>query len=939
MSDPYDAIQFGQVQNVLQASQERPQLFKGISIYVNGYAPQSELRRHILEHGGDYQQHLKKSSVTHILATTLTNAKIESLRNYKVVDPSWVTDSIAAGRLLPWTHYRLGFSKGPEDQSTMEQNEPVKETEQGEKRKREEEERETVIESVSPVQINTIISQKDKNNKSLDEDHDTHPDIIKNYYKNSRLHHLSAWKEELKDKVRRWNLENAGFKGRNKKGKRPENHRVVMHIDFDAFFASVSLLDRPHLKDRPVAVAHSKGAKDDSSSEIASCNYIARQFGIHNGMMMSTAKIKCPELQSVPYEFEKYKAVSDTFYQIIFEYADEIQAVSVDEALLEVASHVTQPGTGQEMDLATQIRDKIRSKTGCNTSVGVGPNILIARLANRRAKPNGQYICGLDQIQDLLSSIEVTDLPGVGRAMKSKLYEMGVRIVKDLALVPLSNLQANFGTKIGQTLHNFSKGIDDRLLSTHPTRQSVSAEVNWGIRFENEEKAKTFIDDLAKEVSERLDSQQMKGRSITLKIMRRKLGSGAPLKYLGYGDCDTFSRSTVLPRATDDNQVIAKNAWNLYKQLNFTPSDVRGVGIQIQKLEAASVSDKTQFFGAVPLNTEPVASRSLGKTKNDENTTVYKRKMVDRDVFIQLPESTRLEISDAYKVVFMEKEGTSSAVNTPTWSENRPECIGGSSTAAMGHSETSELYVSPVPDNDILDQPSFSDLPPWSQLDPTMLLALSTEMQQQILKQYGQIHEHHDKKLKINHRDFETENKFQKESRNRTTAGGTTKNTLTQMFSRNYYEDEDAPLDMSAVNELPADIREEILENERRKKNRQKNTSRSDVKKKHTPADVETRPSFCEPKLMGLTDIRDIRVLLKTWERTPENIRLLTEFVMKLAHNKDLDKARLVVLSLDQVSNVAAQGTDPQSWRAEVEELRLALKEHVFNHYRCNLRF
>ncbi|KAI9020243.1 hypothetical protein CLU79DRAFT_224685 [Phycomyces nitens] len=796
MTDPYDAIQFGQVQKYmknkelklkeqeekigLQASQERPQLFKGISIYINGYAPQSELRRHILEHGGDYQQHLKKSAVTHILATTLTNAKIESLRNYKVVDPSWVTDSIAAKRLLPWTHYRLGISR---DQDCVD------------------------------GEMGTLEYQENNSVEDMNEKHDadSDPDIIKDYYKNSRLHHLSAWKEELKEKVRRWNLENTGSKGRNRKGKCPETHRVVMHIDFDAFFASVSLLDRPHLKDLPVAVAHSKGAKDDSSSEIASCNYIARKFGIYNGMMMSMAKTRCPELQSVPYEFEKYKAVSDTFYKIIFEFADEIQAVSVDEALLEIASHVTQPGTGQEMTLATQIRDKIRSKTGCNTSVGIGPNILLARLANRHAKPNGQFLCGPDQTQDLLSSLAVTDLPGVGRSMKKKLEGMGVRLVNELGLVPLSELQSNFGTNIGQKLYDFSKGIDNRLLSTHPSRQSVSAEVNWGIRFENEEKAKIFIDRLAKEVCNRLDSQQKKGRSITLKIMRRKAGSDAPLKYLGYGDCDTFSRSTVLPRATSDSQVIEKNVWSLYQQLNFAPADIRGVGIQIQKLESPLTSGQTRLFSVLPSKVDSVASSSLIKDMNTDTLKGFEKEkppmMVDRETFFQLPETTRLEIAEDYKVVFIDKQCTGSESIAPNLPKDQPNSIDMESTSMIKHLEISEFHVSPVMENDELDQPSFSDLPPWSQLDPKILLALSTDMQQQILKQYGQIHEHQDKKLKTHHQD-KVNHKFQKESQNRTTAGNPAKNTLTQIFSHKEFEAENESLDMSVVNELPTGTKE-----------------------------------------------------------------------------------------------------------------------------------
>lgn len=256
------------------------------------------------------------------------------------------------------------------------------------------------------------------------------------------------------------------------------NASFSRHVDFDCFFASVGLLDRPHLRDKPVAVSHGRGIKGNSSSDIASCNYIAREYGIYNGMHIGAAKQKCPELQVIPYEFEKYRAISEAFYEILFSYADVIQAVSVDEALMEVASHVTQSNAGQEDALAREIRDTIRDATGCEASIGIGQNILLARLATKKAKPCGQFNTLNCDLSAFLAEQDVRDLPGVGYAMEEKLEELGVATLEQLSHVTLGELQRRFGPKQGQTLYNFARGIDKRPLNTERPRQSVSAEVN-----------------------------------------------------------------------------------------------------------------------------------------------------------------------------------------------------------------------------------------------------------------------------------------------------------------------------------------------------------------------------------------------------------------------------------------------------------------------------
>jgi hypothetical protein len=232
------------------------------------------------------------------------------------------------------------------------------------------------------------------------------PGFIANYFASSRLHHLSTWKSDLID-----------FVGREMAQKKPSKidsvPRVIMHVDMDCFFASVAIRDRPHLKGKPVAVAHSTGGinLDYSSSEIASCNYEARARGIKNGMFIGSIKKLAPDLVIIPYEFSKYNACSKQIYRILIEKADYVQAVSCDEAYIDVSIQIRkkllnegllddeeQDLRSQQMvqrlsvQLAEEIRREILAATGCPASIGISHNLLLARLATTRAKPDGKSL-------------------------------------------------------------------------------------------------------------------------------------------------------------------------------------------------------------------------------------------------------------------------------------------------------------------------------------------------------------------------------------------------------------------------------------------------------------------------------------------------------------------------------------------------------------------
>uniref|UniRef100_A0A7N4V6P6 DNA repair protein REV1 n=2 Tax=Sarcophilus harrisii TaxID=9305 RepID=A0A7N4V6P6_SARHA len=417
----------------------------------------------------------------------------------------------------------------------------------------------------------------------------------------------------------------------------PSRHQsCIMHVDMDCFFVSVGIRNRPDLKGKPVAVTSNRGtgraplrpganpqlewqyyqnkilkgkAADrvpdvpDSSlldnqdsaqangidsvlskAEIASCSYEARQVGIKNGMFFGQAKQLCPNLQAVPYDFHAYKEVSRTMYETLASYTHNIEAVSCDEALVDITEILAETRLTPD-EFANAIRTEIKDQTKCAASVGMGSNILLARLATRKAKPDGQYHLKPEEVDDFIRGQLVTSLPGVGRTMESKLASLGIKTCGDLQYITMSKLQKEFGPKTGQMLYRFCRGLDDRPVRTEKERKSVSAEINYGIRFTQPKEAEAFLLSLAEEIQRRLEAAGMKGKRLTLKIMVRK--AGAPVetaKFGGHGICDNVARTVTLDQPTDSAKIIGKATLNMFHTMKLNISDMRGVGIQVNQL-------------------------------------------------------------------------------------------------------------------------------------------------------------------------------------------------------------------------------------------------------------------------------------------------------------------------------------------------------------------
>ncbi|MBP6078489.1 MAG: DNA polymerase IV [Xanthomonadales bacterium] len=244
--------------------------------------------------------------------------------------------------------------------------------------------------------------------------------------------------------------------------------RKILHIDMDAFYASVEQRDDPTLRGRPVVVAW-KGAR----SVVCAASYEARTFGVRSAMPALRAEALCPQAVFVPPDFARYREASRRVREIFARHTDLIEPLSLDEAYLDVSTN--KQGIASATAIARSIRADIRDDTGLTASAGVAPNKFIAKIASDWNKPDGLFVVRPEQVLDFLAPLPVGRIPGVGRVMESKLATLGIVTVADLRAAELPALEARFG-RYGRRLHELSLGIDERAVVAERPTQQISAE-------------------------------------------------------------------------------------------------------------------------------------------------------------------------------------------------------------------------------------------------------------------------------------------------------------------------------------------------------------------------------------------------------------------------------------------------------------------------------
>lgn len=339
--------------------------------------------------------------------------------------------------------------------------------------------------------------------------------------------------------------------------------RAIIHLDMDAFYASVEVLDNPALSGKPVIVGG-----DERRGVVAAASYEARKFGVHSAQPIARAKRLCPHGVFLPVRMARYKEVSERVFGIFRRFTPLVEQLSIDEVFLDVTGSVRLHGPPDT--IARKIREAVRKETGLSVSAGVAAVKFVAKIASDLRKPDGLTIVPAGAEKEFLAPLAVGKLWGVGEVTAAALAGMGVRTVGDLAGVPAETLKSRFGAH-GSHLHLLSNGIDDRPVETEEEAKSIGHEDTYPEDILDREVLKRELLSLAERVAARLRRHGVRGRTVTLKVK--------------YHDFRQVTRAATLPGATDDGGVIYRTATGLLGKTDAGKMPVRLLGISVARLE------------------------------------------------------------------------------------------------------------------------------------------------------------------------------------------------------------------------------------------------------------------------------------------------------------------------------------------------------------------
>ncbi|TXD50154.1 DNA polymerase IV [Polaribacter sp. IC073] len=286
--------------------------------------------------------------------------------------------------------------------------------------------------------------------------------------------------------------------------------KKIIHVDMDAFYASVAELDNPELRGKAIAVGG-----EGRRGVISAASYEARKFGVKSAMSGMLAKQKCPHLIFVNSDFDRYREISQKVREIFYEYTDLVEPLSLDEAYLDVTEN--KKGNPSANDIAREIRQRIFDVTGLRASAGISINKFIAKVASDINKPNGQKTVHPDEVIPFLEELPVNKFYGVGKVTAAKMYNLGIFKGNDLKKKPLEELVKLFG-KSGTHYYNIVRGIHNNAVKPNRIRKSLAAERTFSENISSEIFMIEKLDKIADELERRMKKSDTKGKTITLKI-------------------------------------------------------------------------------------------------------------------------------------------------------------------------------------------------------------------------------------------------------------------------------------------------------------------------------------------------------------------------------------------------------------------------------------
>ena len=339
--------------------------------------------------------------------------------------------------------------------------------------------------------------------------------------------------------------------------------RKIIHVDMDAFFASVEQRDNPELRGKPVAVGGSSGR-----GVVAAASYEARKFGVRSAMPSVTAKRKCPDLIFVKSRFDAYRDVSEQIREIFRHFTPHVEPLSLDEAYLDVTEDLR--GVGSATRIAELIRTMIRERTQLTASAGVSYNKFLAKLASDQNKPDGLCVIRPGQGAAVVQSLPVRRVHGIGPTGAEKMARLGIETGADLAARDAEWLRAHFGS-FGEYLYRAARGIDLRRVRASRSRKSIGGERTFHEDIQDPDELRATLDRIVDIVWDRIAEKDAKGRTVTLKLK--------------YTDFQIATRARSLGQAVTDKAQFARIGHAILEENLPLPMPIRLMGLTLSNLD------------------------------------------------------------------------------------------------------------------------------------------------------------------------------------------------------------------------------------------------------------------------------------------------------------------------------------------------------------------
>jgi DNA polymerase-4 len=353
-----------------------------------------------------------------------------------------------------------------------------------------------------------------------------------------------------------------------------QNYRKIIHIDMDAFYASVEQRDNPEYRGKPLVVG---GLPEGRGGVVATASYEARKFGIHSAMPSKKALQLCPHALFVRPRFAAYKEVSQKIREIFSRYTDLIEPLSLDEAYLDVTHDKL--NIGSAIEIAKQIKQAIKDELQLTASAGVSINKFVAKIASDINKPDGLKFIGPSAIEAFMERLPVEKFFGVGKVTAQKMKNMGLHTGDDLKKLTEDELTKHFG-KVGRFYYQIVRGNDNRGVQPHRETKSLAAEDTFAYDLTTIEEMEAELDKIAVTVCNRLQNYQLKGRTITLKIK--------------YSDFKQITRNQSFPQGLNDLETVRQTAKKLLAATDPEDKKIRLLGISLSNFGDVTIKAKDE---------------------------------------------------------------------------------------------------------------------------------------------------------------------------------------------------------------------------------------------------------------------------------------------------------------------------------------------------------